>query len=90
MRRPGSEHYLSERPWPSRLNVLIGLYTTSEAAEAATAANPGTGTNTFVGTVITNEQGKASFEDLGEGTYYLKELAAPGAISSTARFILSI
>lgn len=58
--------------------AMFGLYTTSEAAEAATAANPGTGTNTFVGTVITNEQGKASFEDLGEGTYYLKELAAPG------------
>lgn len=58
--------------------AVFGLYTTSEAAEAATAANPGTGTNTFVGTVITNEQGKASFEDLGEGTYYLKELAAPG------------
>ncbi|WP_317416590.1 SpaH/EbpB family LPXTG-anchored major pilin [Thermophilibacter provencensis] len=58
--------------------AMFGLYTTSEAAEAATADNPGTGTDTFVGTVITNEQGKASFEDLGEGTYYLKELAAPG------------
>lgn len=58
--------------------AVFGLYTTPEAAEAATAANPGTGTNTFVGTVITNEQGKASFEGLGEGKYYLKELAAPG------------
>lgn len=58
--------------------AVFGLYTTSEAAKSATAATPGTGTDTFVGTVTTDEQGKASFEDLGEGTYYLKELAAPG------------
>lgn len=58
--------------------AVFGLYTTSEAAKSATADNPGTGTDTFVGTVTTDEQGKASFEDLGEGTYYLKELAAPG------------
>ena len=57
--------------------AMFGLYTTSEAAEAATADNPGTGTDTFVGTVTTGSQGEASFEDLGEGTYYLKELAAP-------------
>lgn len=58
--------------------ATFGLYTSYDAAEAATAATPGTGTDTFVGTVTTDEQGKASFEDLGEGTYYLKELAAPG------------
>lgn len=58
--------------------AVFGLYTTSKAAEEATAAKPGTGTDTFVGTVTTDNQGKASFEDLGEGTYYLKELAAPG------------
>lgn len=57
--------------------AVFGLYTTSKAAEEATAAKPGTGTDTFVGTVTTDNQGKASFEDLGEGTYYLKELTAP-------------
>lgn len=57
--------------------AVFGLYTTSQAAQEATADNPGTGTGTFVGTVTTGSQGEASFEDLGEGTYYLKELDAP-------------
>lgn len=56
--------------------AVFGLYTTQEAAADATAENPGSG-DTFVGTVRTNDNGTASFEDLGEGTYYLKELTAP-------------
>ena len=56
--------------------AVFGLYTMQEAAASATAENPGSG-DTYVGTVITGIDGTASFEDLGEGTYYLKELTAP-------------
>ena len=56
--------------------AVFGLYTTRDAAASATAENPGSG-DTFVRTVTTGIDGTASFEDLGEGTYYLKELTAP-------------
>ena len=57
--------------------AVFGLYTTKEAAQAATAETPDDGADASVGTVSTDVNGLASFQDLGEGTYYLKELTAP-------------
>lgn len=53
--------------------VVFGLYATQEAAAAATAQAPGNA----IGGVKTTTSGSVAWNDLADGTYYLKELSAP-------------
>ena len=54
--------------------AVFGVYTTEAAAQAGTADDPDAGgTEFYVGSI----QGVGELLDLGEGTYYVKELTAP-------------
>lgn len=58
--------------------AVFGVYTTEAAAQAGTAADPDAGgTEFYVGSITTNGQGVGELLDLGEDTYYVKELTAP-------------
>ncbi|MCD7981746.1 MAG: BspA family leucine-rich repeat surface protein [Clostridiales bacterium] len=57
--------------------AVFGVYTSETYAKADTVSSDGTGT-TGIAYLTTDEEGKASLENLDLGTYYVKETKAPG------------